>query len=35
MKQRGFKFVGSIIVYAWVQAVGMVNGHAIDYFRRE
>jgi len=27
LKQRGFKFVGPTIVYAWMQAVGMVNDH--------
>ena len=31
---RGFKFVGPTIVYAWMQAVGIVNDHAIDCFRR-
>ncbi len=35
MKKRGFKFVGSTIVYAWMQAVGMVNDHAPDCFRRK
>jgi len=30
LKKRGFKFVGPVIVYAWMQAVGMVNDHA-DY----
>jgi len=34
LKQRGFKFVGPTIVYAWMQAVGMVNDHAVDCFRR-
>ncbi len=34
LKQRGFKFVGPTIVYAWMQAVGMVDDHAIDCFRR-
>lgn len=33
-KSRGFKFVGPVIVYAWMQAVGMVNDHAQDCFRR-
>jgi DNA-3-methyladenine glycosylase I len=27
LKKRGFKFVGPVIVYAWMQAVGMVNDH--------
>jgi DNA-3-methyladenine glycosylase I len=34
LKKRGFKFVGPTIVYAWMQAVGMVNDHAVDCFRR-
>jgi DNA-3-methyladenine glycosylase I len=34
LKQRGFKFVGPVIVYAWMQAVGIVNDHAHDCFRR-
>jgi len=33
LKARGFKFVGSTIMYAFMQAVGMVNDHAIDCFR--
>jgi DNA-3-methyladenine glycosylase I len=33
LKQRGFKFVGSTIVYAFMQAVGMVNDHTRDCFR--
>lgn len=33
MKKRGFKFVGSTICYAFMQAAGMVNDHAIDCFR--
>jgi len=32
--RRGFKFVGSTICYAFMQAVGMVNDHHIDCFRR-
>ena len=35
LKQRGFKFVGPVIVYAWRQAIGMVNDHAMNCFRRE
>ncbi len=35
LKKRGFKFVGPVIVYAWMQAVGMVNDHAVDCFRRQ
>jgi DNA-3-methyladenine glycosylase I len=34
MKKRGFKFVGPTIVYAWMQAIGLVNDHAHDCFRR-
>lgn len=34
MKKRGFKFVGPTIVYAWMQAVGIVNDHGRDCFRR-
>ncbi len=33
LKQRGFKFVGSTICYAFMQAVGMVNDHRVDCFR--
>jgi DNA-3-methyladenine glycosylase I len=35
LKRRGFKFVGPTIVYAWMQAVGIVNDHSVDCFRRE
>jgi len=35
LKRRGFKFVGPVVVYAWMQAVGIVNDHAPDCFRRE
>ena len=35
LKKRGFKFVGPTIVYAWMQAVGIVNDHAIECFRRD
>ena len=31
--RRGFKFVGSTICYAFMQAVGMVNDHTVDCFR--
>jgi DNA-3-methyladenine glycosylase I len=34
LKKRGFKFVGPVIVYAWMQASGIVNDHAADCFRR-
>jgi len=33
LKTRGFKFVGSTIIYAFMQAVGLVNDHLIDCFR--
>lgn len=33
LKKRGFKFVGSTIVYAFMQAVGMVNDHLTGCFR--
>ena len=33
LKKRGFKFVGSTICYAFMQAVGMVNDHIVDCFR--
>jgi DNA-3-methyladenine glycosylase I len=33
LKKRGFKFVGSTICYAYMQAVGMVNDHTVDCFR--
>jgi len=35
LKRRGFKFVGPVIVYAWMQAVGIVNDHSIKCFRRK
>jgi DNA-3-methyladenine glycosylase I len=34
MKRRGFKFVGPTIVYAWMQAVGIVNDHSLACVRR-
>ena len=33
LKQRGFKFVGSTIVYAHMQATGLVNDHVVGCFR--
>jgi DNA-3-methyladenine glycosylase I len=33
LKQRGFKFVGSTICYAFMQAAGMVNDHLVGCFR--
>jgi DNA-3-methyladenine glycosylase I len=34
LKKRGFKFLGSTICFAHMQATGMVNDHALDCFRR-
>jgi DNA-3-methyladenine glycosylase I len=34
LKSRGFRFVGPVIVYAWMQSVGLVNDHAISCVRR-
>jgi DNA-3-methyladenine glycosylase I len=34
LKRRGFRFVGPTIVYAWMQAVGIVDDHSIGCFRR-
>ena len=34
LKRRGFKFLGPTVVYAHMQAVGMVNDHTIGCFRR-
>jgi len=33
LKKRGFKFVGSTVVYAFMQAIGMVNDHEVSCFR--
>ena len=33
LQKRGFKFVGSTIMYAMMQAIGMVNDHQVDCFR--
>lgn len=33
LKKRGFKFIGPVICYSFMQAVGMVNDHTIDCFR--
>jgi DNA-3-methyladenine glycosylase I len=35
LKRRGFKFVGPVIVYAFMQATGMVNDHVVGCFRRD
>ena len=34
LKRRGFRFVGSTIMYAWMQAVGLVNDHLVGCPRR-
>ena len=33
LAKRGFKFVGATIIYAYMQAIGMVNDHCVDCFR--
>jgi len=33
LKKRGMNFVGSTIIYAYMQAVGIVNDHQVDCFR--
>ena len=33
LKKKGFKFVGSTVVYAFMQAIGMVNDHTMDCFK--
>ena len=35
LKRRGFKFVGPVIVYAWMQATGLVDDHRSGCFRRK
>ncbi|PWU20492.1 MAG: DNA-3-methyladenine glycosylase I [Verrucomicrobia bacterium] len=35
LRARGFKFVGPVIVYAWMQAVGIINDHSRACFRRK
>lgn len=35
LKENGFRFVGPVVVYAWMQAAGMVNDHSADCFRRK
>ncbi len=35
MKKRGFNFVGSTIVYAWIQSIGLVNDHIVSCFRHK
>ncbi len=34
MKKRGFKFTGSTVIYAFLQAVGVINDHADYCFRQ-
>jgi DNA-3-methyladenine glycosylase I len=34
LKQRGFSFVGPVIVHAWMQATGLINDHETGCFRR-
>ena len=33
LRARGFRFIGPVIVYAWMQAIGMVNDHVVGCFR--
>ena len=33
LKKRGFKFIGNIIVYSFIQAIGIINDHTTDCFR--
>jgi DNA-3-methyladenine glycosylase I len=35
LRQRGFTFVGPTIVFAWLEATGLINSHAPDCFRRK
>ncbi len=35
LRKRGFKFVGPVIVYAWMQATGLVDDHSAECFRRK
>ena len=35
LKKRGFKFVGSTIIYAYLQAAGLINDHSKDCYRRQ
>jgi len=34
LKRRGFRFVGPTVIYAFMQAVGMVDDHTLDCFGR-
>ncbi|MDR2153237.1 MAG: DNA-3-methyladenine glycosylase I, partial [Helicobacteraceae bacterium] len=33
MKKRGFRFLGSVIMYSHMQATGLINDHLVDCFR--
>ena len=35
LKKRGFKFVGPVITYAWMEALGLVNDHVVSCFRHD
>jgi len=35
LKKKGFKFVGPIIIYSFMQAAGLVNDHILDCFRNK
>ena len=35
LRVRGFKFVGPVIIYAWMQATGMVNDHVVGCYRHK
>ena len=35
LKKRGFKFLGSTVVYAYMQAIGLINDHLVDCFCKE
>jgi len=35
LKKRGFKFIGPTVIYAYIQAIGMVNDHTVDCFRHQ
>ena len=35
LQQRGFRFIGSTIIYAYLQAAGLVNDHTVDCFRHQ
>ena len=35
LKKRGMKFVGTVIIYSYLQAIGMINDHEIDCFKKK